>query len=285
MRIAEAMTELSIVIPYFNAASFLERTLEAIKQQVVVNYELIVVDDGSDTMNKNVLMANQYQIDVLLTQENQGQASARNAGIRKAKGEYILNWDADDYFEPTFCYKAIQIFEADPEVKIVTCEALRTSNGVTGDYIKPIGGTYKNFLFENSALGSAMFKKADWKQVGGYDEAQKLRGFEDWDFYLRILYPCGRAFVIPEQLFTYTVHSESTTSRIILNDLSLERREYIYLKNQDIYGENYSLLIKDLFNRLFLERKERYKNFKRKEFVLGSAILKPLKLLKRLKRR
>ena len=102
MRTAEAVTELSIVIPYFNAASFLERTLQAIKQQVVVNYELIVVDDGSDTKNKNVLMANLYQIDVLLTQENQGQAAARNAGIRKAKGEYILNWDADDYFEPDF---------------------------------------------------------------------------------------------------------------------------------------------------------------------------------------
>lgn len=276
---------LSIIVPYFNVGLFFERTMSYIHQQTDVDFEIIVIDDGSNSLNKNILRQLMGQIDLLITQENQGQASARNAGIRKAKGEYILNWDADDYFEPTFCYKAIQIFEADPEVKIVTCEALRTNNGVTGDYIKPVGGTYKNFLFENSALGSAMFKKADWKQVGGYDEAQKLRGFEDWDFYLRILYPCGRAFVIPEQLFTYTVHSESTTSRIILNDLSLERRKYIYLKNQDIYGENYNLLIKDLFNRLFLERKERYKNFKRKEFVLGSAILKPLKLLKRLKRR
>ena len=275
------MTELSIVIPYFNAASFLERTLEAIKQQVVVNYELIVVDDGSDTMNKNVLMANQYQIDVLLTQENQGQAAARNAGILKAKGEYILNWDADDYFEPDFSARAIKILNENPTIKLVTSYALRTADGVSGELIKPAGGSYQNFLFENAALGSAMFRKKDWQETGGYDEAEAVRGYEDWEFYLRLLYPNGEAFIIPEQLFTYHRHAESTTSLILRERSSLAKRKYIYTKNKTIYQEHYTELIDDLFYRLEREERERYKNLERKEYILGKKILSPLYSIKK----
>ena len=282
MRTAEAVTELSIVIPYFNAASFLERTLQAIKQQVVVNYELIVVDDGSDTKNKNVLMANLYQIDVLLTQENQGQAAARNAGIRKAKGEYILNWDADDYFEPDFSARAIEILNKNPTIKLVTSYALRTADGVSGELIKPAGGSYQNFLFENAALGSAMFRKKDWQETGGYDEAEVVRGYEDWEFYLRLLYPIGQAFIIPEKLFTYYRHAESTTSLILSERRSLAKRKYIYIKNKKIFQEHYTELIDDLFYRLEREERERYKNLDRIEYKLGYRILKPLRKLKRL---
>jgi len=274
--------ELSIIVPFFNAGSFLNRTLNAVRQQEDVNYELIVVDDGSDSINKDLLMANRDQVDVLVTQENRGQASARNAGILKAKGDYILNWDADDYFEPDFSARAIKILRENPEVKLVTSYALRTTDGVSGELIKPIGGEYQNFLFENAALGSAMFRKRDWESIGGYDEAEAVRGFEDWDFYLRLLYPKGEAFIIPEQLFTYYRHSESTTSMILNERLSLTKRKYIYKKNEVIYQEHYSELIDDLFCRLEREERERYKNLERKEFKLGSNILKPLRKFKRL---
>jgi len=274
--------ELSIVIPFFNAGSFLKRTLNAIKQQEAINYELIVVDDGSDTINKNLLMAYQNQVDILLTQENRGQAFARNAGIRKAKGEYILNWDADDYFEPGFSARAIKILNENPTIKLVTSYALRTADGVSGELIKPAGGSYQNFLFENAALGSAMFRKKDWQEVGGYDEANEVRGYEDWDFYLRLLYPKGQAFIIPEQLFTYHRHAESTTSKILSERRSLVKSKYIYIKNKTIYQEHYSELIDDLFYRLEREERERYKNLERIEYKLGYRILKPLRKLKRL---
>lgn len=274
--------ELSIVVPFFNTGSFLKRTLNAIKQQEAINYELIVVDDGSDTINKHVLMANQNQVDVLLTQENRGQASARNAGIRKAKGEYILNWDADDYFEPGFSARAIKILNENPTIKLVSSYALRTADGVSGELIKPAGGSYQNFLFENAALGSAMFRKKDWQETGGYDEAEAVRGYEDWDFYLRLLYPKGQAFIIPEQLFTYHRHAESTTSLILSERRSLTKRKYIYTKNKTIYQEHYTELLDDLFYRLEREERERYKNLDRIEYKLGYRILKPLRKLKRL---
>lgn len=274
--------ELSIVVPFYNAGVFLKRTLNTIKKQGPINYELIVVDDGSDSANKDLLMLYYDQIDLLVIQENRGQASARNAGIRKAKGEYILNWDADDYFEPGFSARAIKILKENPTIKLVTSYALRTADGVSSELIKPAGGCYQNFLFENAALGSAMFRKKDWQEIVGYDEANELRGYEDWDFYLRLLFPKGEAFIIPEQLFTYHRHAESTTSKILSERRSLAKRKYIYKKNKNIYQEHYPKLIEDLFYRLEREERERYKNLERIEYKLGYRILKPLRKLKRL---
>lgn len=271
--------QLSIIIPYYNASTFIERTLDYAKEQEQLDAEIILVNDGSDNFNSQVLQKYVDKIDLIITQENKGQAAARNAGIQQAKGTYILNWDADDFFEPTFSRKAIEVFETDTEVKLVTCEAFRTSDGVTGDHIKPRGGDYKNFLFENAALGSAMFKKSDWKRVGGYDEAQELRGFEDWDFYLRLLHSTGRAAVIPECLFTYVRHAQSTTSQI--QHLKIDKRRYIYLKNDHIYKQEYHSLIDDVFNRVSWQQREAAKNLERIEYKIGLAILKPLRLIKK----
>ena len=272
----------SIIIPYYNASAFIERTIDYAKSQEQVDAEIILVNDGSDNFNSQVLQKYVDKIDLLITQENKGQAAARNAGIKHAKGEYILNWDSDDFFEPSFCRKAIQVFETDPDIKLVACEALRTADGLNGKLIRPHGGDYTNFLFENAALGSAMFKRKDWEAVGGYDEAQELRGFEDWDFYLRLLHPTGRAAVMPERLFTYVRHAESSTSKIINEQSGLSKRKYIYLKNELIYGQHYKRVVEDVFQRLENERKERYKNLKRIDYILGYKMLKPLRLIKSL---
>ncbi|RXG29749.1 glycosyltransferase family 2 protein [Leeuwenhoekiella palythoae] len=271
---------ISIVITYFNSSEFINRALYYAHLQKVVEKEIIVVDDGSDNNNKKILSQYADLIDLLITQKNKGQAAARNAGISKATGDFILNWDVDDYFEAEFSSEALKILEEKSNIKLVSSYALRTSNEISGELIKPLGGNYQNFLFENAALGSAMFRKLDWENAGGYDEKIKV-GYEDWDFYLRLLYPKGEAFIIPEQLFTYHRHPESTTSLILRERSALIKRKYIYKKNETIYQQHYPELIDDVFYRLEREEQERYKNLERIEYKIGYYILNPLRKLKK----
>ena len=112
---------ISIVIPVYNAAPYLERTLNSVKNQTFSEWELILVDDASkdasvevirDWLTKSgyfadkehgcVKQAEQYgqgKITLLYSKENRGAAHARNLGVRHARGRYLVYLDADDYWE------------------------------------------------------------------------------------------------------------------------------------------------------------------------------------------
>ena len=138
---------ISIIIPCYNDADFIEQAVNSALYQTCNNKEIIVVDDGSDEETKAVLMRIEPKIDLLLVQDNQGQSNARNKGIKAARGEFIIVLDSDDYFEPTFAEKAINAVFQTNEVKIVTCWGRRISekNEII-DIFKPKGGELCNFL-------------------------------------------------------------------------------------------------------------------------------------------
>lgn len=269
---------LSIVIACYNDADYIEQAVNSALKQTYANKEVIVVDDGSNSETKAVLKKLEPKITMLITQENQGQSIARNNGIREAKGEYVLNHDSDDFFEATFCEKAIDKFEDDKEIAIVTCQANRFNSKGSIDVFTPGGGTLNNFLFANLALGSSMFKRKDWESCGGYEEKLPILGFEDWDFYIQILKFGGYAYVIKEVLFNYQVRENSTTDRI--RDFKLEKFKYIIMKHEVLYKDNFENLVTDLFERIHKEEKEKIKNKERIDFKIGKAILKPLRFVK-----
>src|SRR5690606_18874261 len=127
--------------------------IESAFAQTYPNKEIIVVNDGSNSPTSEAIETVRNYIDVLLIQKNHGQSVARNNGIKKSSGEYILNLDSDDYFEKTFCEKALECFLNSNDVKIVTCKARRFTKRGTIDVFTPKGGDIKDFLFQNSALG------------------------------------------------------------------------------------------------------------------------------------
>lgn len=269
----------SIVIPCYNDADYVEQSVASALQQTYPYKEIIVVDDGSNEQTKNVLKTIEPKITKLITQENKGQSTARNAGINEAKGDYILVLDSDDFFEPTFCEKAILFFNQS-DVKIVTCYAkLLFENNRESYVFKHIGGSIKNFLTSNRALGSAMFKKKEWERVNGYDESMK-NGFEDWEFYIRILKNGGIAEVVKEPLYNYRKRNHSTTSRA--NVVKYDLLKFIFTKHQDLYVKFYDDFIDQLLFKLQKEEKEKIKNTERLEFKIGKAILRPLRYIKSL---
>lgn len=269
----------SIVIACYNDADNIEKAVMSALNQAYSNKEVIVVDDGSNAETKAVLKKLETKITKLITQENQGQSIARNNGIRAAKGDYILNHDSDDFFESSFCEKAVKKFQEDDEIAIVTCQANRFNEAGLIDVFTPVGGALNNFLFSNSALGSSMFKTKDWELSGGYEQKLPILGFEDWEFYIRILKFGGYAYVINEVLFNYQVRVNSTTDRI--RNLKLDKFRHIIMKHESLYKDNFENLIDNLFGRIQKEELEKIKNTKRIEFRLGNLLLNPLRKIKK----
>jgi glycosyltransferase involved in cell wall biosynthesis len=268
----------SIIIPCYNDSDFIEKAVGSALNQSYPNIEVIVVDDGSDFKTKAVLKLLEPRITKLITQENKGQSIARNNAIRQAQGTYILNLDSDDYFEPSFCEKAVRKFEEDGAVKIVTCLANRFNAKGSIDVFKPRGGDVQDFLYANSALGSSMFKRQDWEQTGGYEEDLPILGFEDWEFYIQLLKHGGYAYVLNEVLFHYQVRENSTTDRI--RDLKLDKFEHIIFKHKDLYKDNFEGLVVNLLGRIKQESFEKVKNTKRIDYVVGNKLIKPLRWIK-----
>ena len=268
---------LSIVIACYNDANYIEQAVTSALNQTYSNKEVIIVDDGSNSETKAVLKKLESKITILLTQENQGQSIARNNGIRQATGKYILNLDADDFFETSFCEKAIHKLEEDEKIVIVTCNVSRFNKNGLIDVFYPDGGFINNFLLTNCAMGSAMFKKSDWNEVNGYDENMR-KGFEDWEFYIRLVKDGGVAYVIPELLFNYRLKENSTTTKA--NKIKYELLYYIYIKHQELYISHYDMFISHLLIKIQREENEKIKNTERIDFRIGKAILKPLRWIK-----
>lgn len=273
----DVLPKVSIVIACYNDPN-VGKAIESASTQTYINKEIIVVDDGSNEETKHIIKEISDKIDILITQENQGQSIARNNGIKRSGGKYILNLDSDDYFEKSFCEKAVKILEEGEEIKIVTCKARRFNAKGEIDIFTPRGGSKHDFLFSNSALGSAMFRKSDWETVGGYEEKLPILGLEDWELYIQLLKEGGYAYVIPEVLFNYQIRKNSITARI-KHEKSDKFRE-IVLKHKDIYINHYELLVNNLFDRIRIEEKKQADLVKKKDFRLGRAFLKPVRMLK-----
>jgi hypothetical protein len=268
----------SFVIPCYNDSQYIEQAIASVLHQSYSPIEIIVVDDGSNTETKAVLKSIEPQITKLITQKNQGQSTARNVGIQASKGKYIVTLDSDDFFEPSFCEKAI-LFFANPNVKMVSSHIIRFNDkGIIDIYPHYTAGNIRVISLNNQATGSVMFIKEDCNAIGGYDESMR-QGFEDWEFYIRLLKNGGVTSIIEEPLLHYRVRSDSTTSRA--KKAKFELLEYIYLKHQDLYKENFELFVKHILYKLEREEIEKLKNTQRLEFRIGYNILMPLRAIKK----
>lgn len=133
----------SIVVPCYNAEKFIEKTINSILNQSYKNYEIIVVDDGStDDSIKILKNLNTKKINII-NQKNSGVSVARNTGMHKSKGEFIIFFDADDIMSYDFLEKRIQKFKIRTDIDYV-CGFINFFEK-EGEFIKQnIKGALKN---------------------------------------------------------------------------------------------------------------------------------------------
>jgi glycosyltransferase involved in cell wall biosynthesis len=114
----------SIVVPYYNMEKYINATLDSILNSTYRNYEVIVIDDGSNnqrSVSKFKNLSKEYPASTFqfLSKENGGLGSARNFGIRQAKGKYILPLDSDDIIHHQYLELAVNALEKNPSLTAV----------------------------------------------------------------------------------------------------------------------------------------------------------------------
>jgi len=115
---------ISVVVPAYRAAQFIAASLDSVLAQTFQDFEIIVVNDGSPDSEDLEKVLEPYRSRTLyLRQENQGVSSARNTGIRAARGEYVGLLDADDLWKPDHLAAQLALFEADPTLDMVYADA------------------------------------------------------------------------------------------------------------------------------------------------------------------
>lgn len=191
----------SVVIPCYNAHKYLGQTLDSVRVQTYRNIEIIVIDDGSsDPVTVDFLDRLGKGIRVV-RQTNQGLPAARNAGFRAAKGEYVLPLDADDWLEHDAIECLIKALQENPQAAFAFSHMQMEGEG------EGVLAKQYNFfeqLFLNQLPYSLLLRKSVWQAVGGYDESMN-KGYEDWEFNIRLGAHGLHGVVVPAPLFHYRI--------------------------------------------------------------------------------
>lgn len=188
----------SVIIPAYNAARYLDRTLASVLSQTHRHLEVIVVDDGSQDGTPGIVKrwAERDARVRFIQQVNGGVAIARNTGIAQAKGEFIAPVDADDiWYAENLARQVQRLTEAGPRAGVCygwsvdIDEQDQPNGGFRAATIE--GPVYRSMLCHNflGNASSTVIRRSALAEIGGYDASLKQRqaqGCEDWDLYLRL---------------------------------------------------------------------------------------------------
>jgi glycosyltransferase involved in cell wall biosynthesis len=244
------MPKVSVIIPCFNQGPYLGEAVESVLQQTFQDFEILVVDDGSnDPETVRMLEGYERPKTRVMHTDNQGLAAARNNGIREAKGQYILPLDADDKIGSDYLEDAVRILDRHPDIGIVYSEAAYF--GVrTGHWHLPEYST-EQMLFQNLIFCSALFRREDWDRVGGYN-INMVYGWEDWDFWLSLIHLDVKVYRIPRVHFFYRIREAS-----MIQGMDEDKRFFMMLhallNHRDLYRQMAEINILARVTELFFD--------------------------------
>lgn len=190
----------SVIIPLYNKAPYAEKSVRSVLAQTYMDYELIIVDDGSSDGSLDVVKsALDGSPAVVISQPNQGVSVARNNGIALAKGDYICFLDADDWWAPTFLEEMDRFINEYPEAGIYGVNYYYVKNGREQSRIDiPTG--YIDYFAEYAKIMqmpitsiSVAIPRGVFEEVGYFRPELKLG--EDFDLWLRIAFKHKVAFL------------------------------------------------------------------------------------------
>ncbi|HJQ68938.1 MAG TPA: glycosyltransferase family A protein [Blastocatellia bacterium] len=222
-RIEEVTTDekggpyVSVIIPV-HCARYLESALESVYAQTFTDYEVIVVNDGSDDSDEVERCLVGRDRVKYVKQKNGGPSAARNAGLLVASGRFVAFLDADDYWEPNHLAEQIGFIDRDPRVDLVYADASLMNGSHMADrtFMEEIPSsgevTLEGLLDERCTvlLSSVVARRQTVMDAGMFDE--RLRYAEDYDLWLRMARAGGRLAYQRKVLLNKRRHAESLTA-------------------------------------------------------------------------
>ena len=220
----------SIIIPVYNAEKYIENAIESILEQKFGDYEVILVDDGSNDQSRVIvdkLIAEQKRVKGIHI-SNHGVSYARNLGVNMASGDYILFMDSDDKYEKNTLSRLSQILDMHPEADVL-CFGYVENVIEKGERVKQTvhhfpamqikgGESIKKKslrLITDPMFGSVwskIYKKSLLNKYGIRMPEQMFIG-EDYCFNLEVLSHCKEWVAIEEPFYHYMIQNESSIIR------------------------------------------------------------------------
>lgn len=219
----------SIIIPVYNRANFIERTINSVLEQSYNNFEMILVDDGSTDNSGEVINSinderiKYYRID------NSERAFARNYGFNRSNGDYITFLDSDDIIYPDHLQNALTCIIDLNFTKILTCSYNKID--ANDNILSTVIAENKNLLSTMSVYGnpiivSSIFIKREIFNEDQFNEDRSLSGSEDFELWLRLA--CKYEFDFSTKITAaITLHDERSVLTNNIPKLILQKELFL----------------------------------------------------------
>lgn len=186
--------KVSIIIPGFNRQSVFERSLQSAFNQNYSNFEIIVIDDGSEPaliIPPHLQSSNNI---TLIRQANGGAPQARNRGFSESVGQMVIFWDADLIAQPDFIDTLVRALQQNPRASYAYCDFYFGNKLMRSQSFDPDRLRRANYITTASLIRREAFT--------GFDES--LIKFQDWDLWLTLLARNLVGVYVPKTLFRLT---------------------------------------------------------------------------------
>lgn len=225
---AKGYRAVCVIIPTYNRAAMLAATLDSVAAQTFQDYEIIVVDDGSEDDTRQVVSTRSERIRYIW-QPNQGVAEARNHALREVHSEFVAFLDSDDLWAPTFLERTVERLRAHPDEALVFTDFVSTDGGgrlLRGHRKRPHQGEVTAELFASTFIHTSAVVARAWtiRDAGGFNG--RLTHNEDYDLWLRLSLR-HRFGLISEPLCRRRCHNNSLSHNGCTPDVLLRKAELL----------------------------------------------------------
>lgn len=214
--------KLSVIIPVYNGADFIEKSYNSIINQQLADFEILYVDNNSkdDSVEKIESLIQTDARVKLLIQTKQGAAPARNKGIEKAQGDYMYVFDVDDEIYPGALNKMIAVLDTHEQIEAVFGKMVKSNKGIS-ETEKPMDETHEVLFKEKPYWGlywfsslrhvvgppAFLYRRTVFDKIGVYNE--EIKNNEDTALDIKLGMTCNLAY-LDSYVYLYFKHSEST---------------------------------------------------------------------------
>lgn len=285
----------SVIIPSYNHANFIQRCLKSLIAQTYENIELIIIDDGSrdnstvKIMEMEMDLKSRFKKFTFISQENQGVCFTFNRGLDLVNGEYYQFLSSDDAMFEQYIEKQVDFLEQNSEficsysdgfeIQTEDLEKNMYNNALRfSDKLLFTSGDLRRFMLKNvfkMPSPAFMYRKETIEKIGYYDENLD---FEDIDMFLRI----SREFKIGclnEDLYIHRMHGYNTGKNIDILEAGIKKMIKKYSEEDNEYDLTEKKILLENFNTHY---NEYYNYIKKRDFLCtaaSSSVIKNRKLI------
>lgn len=231
------MNLISVIVPIYNVEKYLDRCINSIVIQTYKNIEIILVDDGSPDRCPEICDSWEKRDDriVVIHKENGGLSDARNVGLKRATGKYILYVDSDDYIVEDACERFMNVVE-DEDIIIGEATIIESDNIIHRVHTN----LSENKVYTGGEYSKLAIRKGEWFAAACYNMYRReyllennlffVKGIlhEDNEFLPRLFLPAKKVKYLNYEFYKYIIREDSICSK--KSDKNLKDLFYAYEK-------------------------------------------------------